>query len=114
MQDYLKNIRTVRKFFIDNFNADPPIINGYRMPLHRNEGSSEKTLIITGYDTYVKENYSLSRERGTVFTQVSSDPEELVNPEFVFKGKGTRTVLNPPPGIKFQWAAKGLYRLEHM
>ena len=35
------------------------IINGDQMPLHHNESLSEKTLSITGYDTYVKENYSL-------------------------------------------------------
>ena len=84
------------------------------MPFDRSESPSEKTLSITGYDTYVKENYSLSRERVTVFTQVSSDPKVLVNPELVFKGKGTRIVLSPPPGIKFQWAPNGSYRLEHM
>ena len=114
MQDYLKNIWTVWKFFIGNCNADPPIINGDQMPLHRNESSSEKILSTTRYDTYVKENYSLSRKRVTTFTQVSSDPKVLVNPEFAFKGKGTRTVLNPPPSTKFQWAPKGSYRLEHM
>jgi hypothetical protein len=32
----------------------------------------------------------------------------------VFKGKGTRITLNPPPGIKFQWSAKGSYRVETM
>ena len=90
----------MRKFFIDSYNVDPPIINGDQMPLHRNESSSEKTLSITGYDTYVKENYSLPRERVAVFTQVSSDPKVLV--------------FNPPPGIKFRWATKGSYRLEHM
>ena len=104
----------MRKFFIDNYNVDPPIINGGQMPLHRNERSPEKTHHITGYDTHVKENYSLSRERVTVFTQVSSDPKVLVSPEFVFKGKGTHTVLNPPPGIKFQWALKCSYRLKHI
>ena len=104
----------MRKFFSDNYNVDSPIINSDQMPLHRNESSSEKTLGITGYDTYVKKNYSLSRERVTVFTQVSSDPKVLVNPKFVCKGKGTRTALNPQPGIKFQWAPKGSYRLEHM
>ena len=74
--EYLKNIWTVRKFFLDNFGVDPPVINGYQMPLHRNESSSLKTLNFTGMDTYVKENYNLSREQVTVFTQVSSDPEE--------------------------------------
>ena len=107
-QDYLKNIRTVRKFFLY---VDPPIINGDQTPLRCSGSSSEKALSIAGYDTYVTGNYSLSRERVTVFTQVSSYPKVLVNPEFVFKGKETRTVLNPPPGIKFQWAPKGSYHL---
>ena len=39
-------------------------------------------------DTYVKESYSLWRERATVLTQVSSDPTTNFIPEFVFKGKG--------------------------
>ena len=91
----------MRKFFIDNYNVNPPIINGDQIPLHRNESSSEKTLSIISYDTYVKKNYSLSREQVIAFTQVSSDPKVLVKPEFVFKGKGTRTVFNPPQGIKF-------------
>ena len=30
--EYLKNFWTVRKFFIDNFEFDPPIINGDQMP----------------------------------------------------------------------------------
>ena len=38
--EYLKNIWTVRKFFLDNFGVDPPVINGDQMPLHRNESSS--------------------------------------------------------------------------
>ena len=32
--EYLKNIWTERKFFIDNLRVDPPIINGDQMPLH--------------------------------------------------------------------------------
>ena len=99
---------TVRKFFIDNFSVDRPIINGDQMPLHRNGSSTQKTLNIKGYETYVKENYSLSRERITAFTQVSSDPVIVVKPEFVFKGKGTRIKQNPPDGIKYHWAPKGL------
>ena len=114
ISEYIKNIWRVRKYFIDNFGVDPPIINGDQMPLHRNESSSQKTLNIKGYDTYVKENNSLSRKRITAFTQVSSDPSIIVKPEFVFKGKGTRTVLNPPEGIKFHWAPKGSYRLDQM
>ena len=41
-------------------------------------------------------------------------PKVTFQPEFVFKGKGTRTKLNPPPGIQFQWAPKGSYRLKNM
>ena len=108
----IKSVWTVRNFFIDNFSVDPLIINGDQMPLHRNESNTQKTLNIQGYDTYVKENYSLSRERITAFTQVSSDPAIVVKPEFVFKGKGTK--LNPPRGIKYHWAPKGSYRLEQM
>ena len=112
--DYLKNIWTVRKFFLDNYGVDPPIINGDQVPLHKNESASQKTRNFTGMDTYVKENYNLSRERITVFTQLCSDPGVILKPEFVFKGKGTRTVLHPPKGIKFNWAPKGSYRLEQM
>ena len=112
--EYIKNVWTVRKNFIDNFSVDPLIINGDQMPLHRNENSIQKTLTIKGYKTYVKENYSLSRERITAFTQVSSDPAIVVKPEFAFKGKGTRIKLNPPDGIKYHWAPKGSYRLEQM
>ena len=112
--EYLKNIWTVRKFFLDNFGVDPHVINGDQMSLYRNESSSQKTLNFTGMDTYVKENYNLSRERVTVFTQVSSDPDLTLKPEFVFKGKATRTSLHPPDGIKYNWAPKGSYRLEQM
>ena len=112
--EYLKNIWTVRKFFLDNFGVDPPVINGDQIPLHRNESSSQKTLNFTGMDTYVKENYNLSRKQVTLFTQVSSDPDLTLKPEFVFKGKGTRTSLHPPDGIKYNWAPKGSYRLEQM
>ena len=77
------------------------------MPLHRNESSAQKTLNFTATDTFVKENYMLSRERVTAYTQVSSDPKVKFKPEFVFKGKGTRTKLSPPPGVQVQWAPKG-------
>ena len=65
-------------------------------------------------DAYVKENYNLSHERITVFTQVSSSSDIILNPEFVFKGKGTRTKLDPPDGIRFNWAPKGSYCLDEM
>ena len=61
--EYFKNIWTVRKLIIDNFGVDPAIINGDQMPLHRNKSAFQRTLNFTGLDTYVKENYSLARER---------------------------------------------------
>ena len=91
IEDYLQNVWTVRKIFIQKYGIDPPVINGDQMPLHHNENASQKTLEFKGLDTYVKENYKLSRERATVFTQTSSDSSIDLKPEFVFKGKGTRT-----------------------
>ena len=82
------------------------------MPLHRKKSSNKKTLNVTGMETYVKENYSLLRERITAFTQIPSDPNIKVKPEFVLKGKGTRTKVDPPDGIN--WASKGSYRPEQM
>ena len=32
--EYLENIWTERKFFLDNYGAKPAIINGDQMPLH--------------------------------------------------------------------------------
>ena len=85
--EYLKNVWRIRKFFLDNYGIDPPIINGDQMPLHRNESSGCKTMNMKNQDAYVKENYMLSRERITVFTQFASESVK-VHPEFVFKGKG--------------------------
>ena len=100
--EYLKNIWTVRKFFLDNFGVDPPIINGDQIPLHRKfTGMSKRTI-------------NLSRERVTIFTQVCSNPNLTLQPEFVFKRKGTRTTLHPPEGIKYNCAPKDSYRLEQM
>ena len=45
--EYLKNIWTVLKFFLDNFGVDLPITNSDQMPLYRNESSSQKTLNFT-------------------------------------------------------------------
>ena len=85
------------------------------MPLHRNESSTQKTLNVTGLDAYVKENYSMSRERVTAYTQVSSDPSIRFKPEFVFKGKGTRSKhVKGPDGCYHQFAEKGSYRLPQM
>ena len=98
----MKNIWTVRKYFIDNYGIDPPVIIGDQMPLHRNESVSQKTLSLKSEDVFVKENYMLSRERVTCFTQLCSDPKVQLKPEFMFKGKGTRTHLTPPEGVNFR------------
>ena len=44
IKDYLKNIWTVRNYFIDKYEVNQPVINGNQMPLHRNERTSQKTL----------------------------------------------------------------------
>ena len=46
VQDYLKNIWSLRYYFIKTFGVDPPIINGDQMPLHRNESSGQATLSV--------------------------------------------------------------------
>ena len=96
IKDYLKNICTVRKYFIDKYGVDPPVINGDQMPLHRNESGSQKTLSLKSEEFFLKENYILSRERVTCFTQLCSAPKIELKSEFVLKGKGTRTHLTPP------------------
>ena len=71
------------------------------MPLHRNESSQQKTLSFKGKDTFVEENYMLFRDRVTVFTQVSSE-KNILDPEFVFKGKGTRTKAAVADRVNYQ------------
>ena len=78
-------------YFIGKYGVDPPVINGNQMPLHHNESASQKTLSLKSEEVFLKENYMLSRERVTCFTQVCIDPKIELKPEFVFKGKGTRT-----------------------
>ena len=113
--EFLKNIWRIRHYFNVRYGKEPVVINGDQMPLHRNETSSQKTMTLKGQDTYVKENYMMSRERCTVFTQISSEEGHTMPiPEFVFKGKGVRVHLNPPEGVKVQWTPKGSYRLETM
>ena len=112
IEEFLKNVLRVRFFFNHHFKKEPTIINGDQMPLHRNESSGQKTLSMTDDTTYVKENYLLSRERVTVFTQVSTGAK--IKPEFLFKGKGTQIHLQPPAGVHTQFAPKGSYRLENM
>ena len=114
IKDYLQNIWTVRKYFLDTYGVGPPIINGDQMLLHRNESAGQKTLSLKSEETFVKENYMLSRERVISFTQLCSDPKDDLKPEFVFKDKGTRTHLTPPEGFNYQWAPKGSYRIEQI
>ena len=114
LQDYLRNIWTLRRFFIEKYDVHPLIINGDQMPLYRNESSQQKTLTFKGEDTFVKENYMLSRERATVFTQVSSQKKINLNPDFVFKGVGTRAKVSVPDTVKYQWSASGSYRIDQM
>ena len=96
--EYLKHVWTVCNFFLTIICLTPPTVNGDQMPLHRNR-SSTQILNFVDMDAYVKENYNLSCERVTVFTQVSSSSNNNLNAELVFKGKGK---LDPPGGIKFK------------
>ena len=113
--EFIKNVMKVRYYFLINFKKEPIIINGDQMPLHRNETSNEKTLTQKNQAVYVKENYMLSRERCTVYTQLSTDPEnKMPTPEILFKGKGVRIKVNPPEDMNVQFAQKGSYRLENM
>lgn len=115
--EFLKNIIRVRIFFDKRLNvSDVDIINGDQMPLHRNESAGQKTLSLRDCPTYVKENYMLSRERVTVYTQASNKKGLAIRPQFVFKGKGThlQSKLNRPDGVTSHWSPKGSYRLKTM
>ena len=101
LQDYFKNVWIIRRYFLETYGVDPPIINGDQMPLHRNESSQQRTLNFKGIETFVKENHMLSRERVTVYTQVSTD-SKYIAPEFVSKDKRTRTKVNVDNYINFQ------------
>ena len=114
LQDYLRNIWTLRLFFIEKYGVNPPIINGDQMPLHRSESSRQKILTFKGGDTFVKENYMLSRKGAMVFTQVSSQEKIKLNPEFAFKVIGTQTKVSVPDTVKYQWSAGSSYRIDQM
>ena len=110
---FLKDVWTVRHFFNVKYNKEPVIFGADQMPLHRNELGQVKTMAFKGSSqpVFVKENHSLSRERCTVMTTISSsDTIPPPPPEFLFKGEGTRTKLLKPA----QWAPKGSYRLQNM
>lgn len=80
--EYLQNVCRVKYFFNKNFNTEPKIYNEDQTPLHPNEPLC-KRLSFTGHNTFVKENYMLSRERVTAFTQVLLEEHYLLPPEFV-------------------------------
>ena len=82
------------------------------MPLHRNEISQQKTITFKNEDAFVKENHSLSRERVTVFTQVSSTKDISLRPEFIFKGKETRTKIDVT-NVNYQWSPSSLSSAEN-
>ncbi|XP_047127793.1 uncharacterized protein LOC124808639 [Hydra vulgaris] len=48
--EYLKNIWTVRKYFVENFAVDPPVLDGDQMPLHRNESKPAALYDVTSPD----------------------------------------------------------------
>ena len=55
--------------------------------IFRNESAGCKTVALKDEEyTFVKENHMLSRERVTLFTQVSSQSTIKLKTEFVFKG----------------------------
>ena len=103
----------MRLYFNTKFGIDPPIINGDHMPLHKNESSGQATLSFKKHDVFVKEKHHLSRERVTVFTQIASTENNLLVPEFVFKGTDKRPPkLTTPLVIHYKWADKGWYGLQ--
>ena len=85
------------------------------MPLHRNESRGQATLSFKNHEAFVKENHHLSREHVTVFTQIASNENIQLVPEFVLKGTGKRPLkLTSPSGTHYQWADKDSYRLEQL
>ena len=52
--------------------------------------------------------------RVTCFTQLCSDPQVKLLPEFLFKGKDTWTHLHPLAGVNNQWASKGSYHIQQI
>ena len=78
----------------------PTIIDWNQIPLQRNKSSKETTLAFKNTETFVKENAHVSRERITVFTEVATDENIKLLPEFVFKRTGHRPPrMNVPYGI---------------
>ena len=85
------------------------------MPLHLKKCSNIKITNFSGQSphirqrkphTFPRENYC--DDNGCIHRK------KTPNMKFVFKGKGTRTKLNPTPNVTVQWTLKGSYRLQHM
>ena len=60
-----------------------------------------------------KETYMLCREYVMVFTQVVLEKPYLLPPEFVFKGKGTRTKLDPLSEVHFNFFSIRVFLHKH-
>ena len=52
LHNYLKNVWSLRCYFIEKYGVDGPIINGNQMPLHHSECSAQKTLNFKGEETF--------------------------------------------------------------
>ncbi|CAL4062693.1 unnamed protein product [Meganyctiphanes norvegica] len=113
--EFLKNVMRFRYYFLVHFKKEPVIISGDQMPLQRNKISKQKSMTHQNQAAYVKENYTMSRERASVYTQLSTEPQNTMpTPEILFKGKGVGVHINPPQNMSVQFAPKGSYRLENM
>ena len=56
----------------------------------------------------------LSRERVTVFTQISRNKNIKLNPEFIFKGKGIQNKVAALDSVDYHWSISEFYRLDQM
>ena len=79
-----------------------------QMPLHRNESSEQAKLSFKNHEAFVEENHHLSRERVTVFTEIASNDNTQLVPEFAFKSTGKhQPKLTPLSGTHYHWVDKG-------
>ena len=114
LRDYLQNLWTVRRYFIEKYGVDPPIINGDQMPLHRNESSQDKTMAFKK-KTRSSRKITNSQESVLLYSRklVGSASKIVLQPEFVFQGKGVRAKV-AVENVNFQWSPSGSYGLEHV
>ena len=114
IKDHLKNILTVRKYFVDRYGVVPPVSNGDQMPFRRNESASQKTLSLKSEEVFIKENYMLSRERVTCITQLFSDPKIELKSQFIFKVKVHEHISLLQKAHIINWLQKDLIELEQI